>query len=127
MIDRMEGPYGPYANEYRGFFESAGRYRGYHFGGGPGTSVPPPTKMFARPLTWWSLDRPQRLRAIRAVRDRFQMDILRLNRRAKVVDQGSEASERMRRDVENPVNRHRRGVSALRQHASTRHHDQRAA
>ncbi len=76
MFDRIEGPYGPYADAYREFFELTGKYKGYEFGKGPGIKRSPPTVTFDQPLKWWSLDRPKRLRAIRQERDRYLSEIL---------------------------------------------------
>jgi hypothetical protein len=41
-------------------------------------NVPPPTVVYARPVRWWSLDRPERLAAALRLRDQLQEDILRL-------------------------------------------------
>lgn len=40
-------------------------------------AVPPPTVAYARPLRWWSLDRPQRLSAALRLRDQLLEDVMR--------------------------------------------------
>ncbi len=72
------GPKGAYWPMYRQFFESSKKHSGYHFGEQVLKSLSPRTVAFARPLKWWSWDRPQRLRNIRRLRDQLQFDILRI-------------------------------------------------
>jgi hypothetical protein len=68
----------PYIREYMEFLEAADNYKGYDFGQGPTVINSPTNVEFSRPLKWWSLDRPKRLKAIRRVRDEFLQDILKL-------------------------------------------------
>jgi hypothetical protein len=44
-------------------------------------NVPPPTVTIARPLRWWSLDRPRRRALVMRLRDQLQEEILRLGHR----------------------------------------------
>lgn len=44
-------------------------------------NVPPPTVTFARPLRWWSWDRPRRRALVMRLRDQLQEEILRLGDR----------------------------------------------
>lgn len=84
MMAQMNGPYGPFAQAYIQFWKQKDQYKGYEFGKAPNIKTPPPVVRFDKPLRWWSIDRPQRLRAIRQVRDRYLMDILELGRSGQV-------------------------------------------
>lgn len=68
-------PYAPFYAEF--LARSAAARGGYEFQH-PAVrrNVPPPTIAFARPLRWWSLDRPKRLAALMRWRDRLQEAIL---------------------------------------------------
>ncbi len=84
---------GLYTDMYAEFLANRARATGYDFGQGPPGNVPPPTVTFATPLSWWSLDRPRRLAAILAERDRLQNEILALAR-GKPVSQRQSFCER---------------------------------
>lgn len=71
---------GLYCDKYAEFLGRRANATGYDFGQAPVGSVPPPTVAFVRPLRPWSLDRPRRLAAILALRDRLQDEILALAR-----------------------------------------------
>ncbi|MEO8327841.1 MAG: hypothetical protein ABI618_18475 [Nitrospirota bacterium] len=71
MNNRHWKPYGSYKGMYQKFYEASQDARGYDFGQGPAEKVAPPTVKGLNSLTWWSLDRPKRLAAIRRVRDQF--------------------------------------------------------
>lgn len=72
------GDGGLYRDRYAEFLARRAKATGYDFGRAPVGNVPPPTVTFTKPLRWWSLDRPQRLAAILAQRDRLQNEILAL-------------------------------------------------
>jgi hypothetical protein len=71
---------GLYGDKYAEFLTRRANATGYDFGQAPVGNVPPPSVTFAQPLRWWSLDRPRRLAAILALRDRLQDEILALAR-----------------------------------------------
>ncbi|GJL50987.1 MAG: hypothetical protein NPIRA01_22140 [Nitrospirales bacterium] len=73
--------HGPFAGMYENFSKASQEASGYDFGLAPRGNVPPPTVKGLTPVTWWSFDRPRRLKAIRRVRDRFLNDILILRNR----------------------------------------------
>ncbi len=84
---------GFYADKYAEFLARRAEATGYDFGRAPVANVPPPTVTFAEPLRWWSLDRPRRLAAILALRDRLQDEILALARGARLLAETSEVKE----------------------------------
>ena len=73
-------PYGPYEGLYHNFYEASQEARGYNFGEGPAEKMSPPTVNDLNSLTWWSLDRPKRLRVIRRMRDQYLNEILDLKK-----------------------------------------------
>ncbi|GJL67913.1 MAG: hypothetical protein NPIRA06_05480 [Nitrospirales bacterium] len=76
-------PYGPYEGLYHNFYEASQDARGYNFGEGPVEKVAPPTVNDLNSLTWWSLDRPIRLRVIRRMRDQYLNEILSFRKKRK--------------------------------------------
>ena len=78
MNNKPRNPYGSYKGMYQKFYEASQHARGYDFGEGPKEKVSPPTVKGLNSLTWWSLDRPKRLAAIRRVRDQFLNEVLSL-------------------------------------------------
>ncbi len=76
MRDRTLKCENPYTHMYQDFFDARGTHTGYHFGENPSINKPPPVATFDQPLKWWSLNRPERLKKIRQVRDQYLLDIL---------------------------------------------------
>ncbi len=67
-----------YRDIYQKFLEKRDAYRGYEFQNGPSGSAQPPAPSFPEKLKPWTLNRPSRLRKIRAVRDQRQQEIINL-------------------------------------------------
>ena len=68
----------PYQNQYVEFLKRRDKATGYDFGQGPIRNPPPPTLSFPRPLKWWSLDRPRRMRVLLRFPNQRLEEILRL-------------------------------------------------
>jgi hypothetical protein len=67
-----------YLNKYRAFFKARDHAKGYEFQHAPTGNVPPPKVSFLDRLRWWTLNRGERLKKIRALRDSRLQDIIRL-------------------------------------------------
>ena len=78
MTEEKFGPHGPYAEAYRHFFNNSPKHKGYDFGETLVFNIPPPIVTFSKPLRWWALDRPKRLKIIREARDQWVNEILTL-------------------------------------------------
>ncbi len=66
----------PYLSRYARFFRSRANATGYEFQHAPSGNVPPPKITFTERLRWWTVNRAQRMKKIRAERDRLQQEIL---------------------------------------------------
>jgi hypothetical protein len=78
MSYSMDHLYSPYAHLYQQVFERGHEMKGYNFGNAPTEKNSPPPVQFARPLKWWSRDRPERLRVVRHIRDNYLHEILKI-------------------------------------------------
>ncbi|HBP87058.1 MAG TPA: hypothetical protein DD706_05095, partial [Nitrospiraceae bacterium] len=78
MSYSLDHLYSPYAHLYQQVFEHGHEMKGYDFGKSPTEKISPPVVQFSRPLKWWSMDRPERLRVIRHVRDYYLHEILKI-------------------------------------------------
>lgn len=67
-----------YLKKYRAFFKARDQAKGYEFQHAPSGNVPPPKVSFLERLRWWTLNRGERLKKIRALRDSRLQDIVRL-------------------------------------------------
>ncbi|RMH04355.1 MAG: hypothetical protein D6704_11095 [Nitrospirae bacterium] len=70
--------YSVYVPCYQEFFRTAPQHKGYDFEEAPVMNVPPPIAQHDTPLSWWSWDRPRRIRRHLHLRDAYQDAILRL-------------------------------------------------
>ena len=71
---------------YHNFYEASQEARDYNFGEGPAEKMSPPTVNDLNSLTWWSLDRPKRLRVIRRMREQYLNEILSFRKKKKRVN-----------------------------------------
>lgn len=69
-----------YVNRYRTFFEERDKAKGYEFQHAPTGNVPPPKVPFLDRLRWWTFNRGERLKKIRAERDRRLQDIVQMKK-----------------------------------------------
>jgi hypothetical protein len=69
-----------YLNKYRAFFKARQQAHGYEFQQAPTGNVPPPKVSFLDRLRWWTLNRGERLKHIRAARDRRVQDIVQIKK-----------------------------------------------
>ena len=69
-----------YLSKYRAFFKARDQAQGYEFQHAPTGNVPPPKVSFLERLRWWTLNRGERLKAIRAARDRRLQDIIQIKK-----------------------------------------------
>ncbi len=76
----------PYLDRYRRFLEERDQAKGYEFHQAPTGNVPPPKVTFLDRLRWWTWNRGERLKKIRAERDRSQQEIIALKNRPQPVD-----------------------------------------
>ncbi|MGD9853183.1 MAG: hypothetical protein AB7T38_18195 [Nitrospirales bacterium] len=67
-----------YQDIYQKFLERRNTHKGYEFQHAPSGSTAPPAPTFAEKLKWWTLNRPNRLKTIRKVRDQRQQEIIQL-------------------------------------------------
>ncbi len=65
-----------YQDIYQKFLEKKDTHKGYEFQHSPVGSATPPEPTFMDKLKPWTLNRPSRLKTIRAERDRRQQEIL---------------------------------------------------
>jgi hypothetical protein len=65
-----------FLERYRRFFQRRDTASGFEFHNPPPKSVPLPTVLFREKLHWWSWDRWQRRKRIRAERDRRVQEIV---------------------------------------------------
>ncbi|RMH32535.1 MAG: hypothetical protein D6690_13680 [Nitrospirae bacterium] len=72
-----------YIDIYQRFLELRDSFQGYEFHHSRPKSVAPPSPTFRERLTWWTLNRPRRLKTIRKERDRRQQEILSLKDRLR--------------------------------------------
>jgi hypothetical protein len=68
-----------YLARYAEFYKRREGAKGYDFGQALTGSIPPARVKFARPLRWWSWDRPGRIEVLLRFRDEWQQEILRLD------------------------------------------------
>ena len=70
----------PYFDRYRKFFAEREKAEGYEFHEATAENVPPPKVTFLERLRWWTLNRGERIKKIRAERDRRQQEIFDIKR-----------------------------------------------
>jgi hypothetical protein len=69
-----------YLNKYLAFFKAREKAHGYEFQHAPTGNVPPPKVSFLHRLRWWTFNRGERLKQIRAARDRRLQDIIQIEK-----------------------------------------------
>lgn len=67
-----------YQDIYQKYLERKDTHVGYDFQEAPTGSTAPPVSTFAEKLKWWTLNRPDRLKKIRKLRDQRQQEIIHL-------------------------------------------------
>lgn len=70
-----------YVDIYQQFIEKYPAAKGFNFQQAPWESTAPKSVSFKEKLKWWTLNRPQRLKAISRERDRQQQEIIDLKNR----------------------------------------------
>lgn len=70
-----------YVDIYKQFIEKYQAAKGFDFQQLPWESTAPKSVTFKEELKWWTLNRPQRLKAISRERDRQQQEIIDLKNR----------------------------------------------
>ena len=75
-----------YLDKYRAFFAEREKAKGYEFHRAPTGNVPPPKVSFMDRLRWWTLNRGERMKKIRAERDHRLQEIVQIKTPSARVD-----------------------------------------